>query len=113
MMKATTCSSLPAPQPARPSPPDPPRPLTTGYMGGHWAPELKYAGWDGILLTGRAEKPVALVISDRKVKLVDAAAQWGMDTQETQAALAETNGRTVTTMCIGPAGGDRGRLGAI
>jgi len=87
--------------------------LTTGYMGGHWAPELKYAGWDGILLTGRAEKPVALVISDRKVKLVDAAAQWGMDTQETQAALAETNGRTVKTMCIGPAGENLVRFAAI
>jgi len=87
--------------------------LTTGYMGGHWAPELKYAGWDGILLTGRTEKPVALVISDRKVKLVDAAAQWGMDTQETQAALAESHGRTVKTMCIGPAGENLVRFAAI
>jgi len=87
--------------------------LTTGYMGGHWAPELKYAGWDGILLTGRTEKPVALVIRDRKVKLVDAAAQWGMDTQETQAALAESHGRAVKTMCIGPAGENLVRFAAI
>ena len=87
--------------------------LTTGYMGGHWAPELKYAGWDGILLTGRAEQPVALVISDQQSKLVDAAAQWGMDTLETQAALAEKLGRGVKTMCIGPAGENLVRYAAI
>lgn len=87
--------------------------LTTGYMGGHWAPELKYAGWDGVLLTGRAEKPVALVIRDASAKLVDATAQWGMDTQETQAAMAESHGRGFKTMCIGPAGENLVRYAAI
>lgn len=87
--------------------------LTTGYMGGHWAPELKYAGWDGILLTGRAEKPVALLITDDKARLVDAAALWGMDTQETQAALADSHGHAMKTMCIGPAGENLVRYAAI
>lgn len=78
--------------------------LSTGYMGGHFAPELKYAGFDGILITGRAEKPVALVILDRTIKLIDATDLWGLDTQETQARLEEELGHDVKTMCIGPAG---------
>jgi len=87
--------------------------LSTGYMGGHWAPELKYAGWDGILVTGRAERPSALIIRDRQARLVDAAAQWGMDTQQTQAALAEIHGGALKTMCIGPAGENLVRFAAI
>jgi aldehyde:ferredoxin oxidoreductase len=87
--------------------------LSTGYMGGHWAPELKYAGWDGILVTGRAEQPTALIIQDRQARLVDAAAQWGMDTLQTQAALAEIHGGALKTMCIGPAGENLVRFAAI
>lgn len=78
--------------------------LSTGYMGGHFAPELKYAGWDGILISGRASKPVTLIVQDAKIRMVDAAQLWGLDTQETQATLEDTLGHGIKTMCIGPAG---------
>lgn len=78
--------------------------LSTGYLGGHFAPELKYAGWDGILISGRASKPVTLIVQDAKIRIVDAAQLWGLDTQETQATLVDTLGHGIKTMCIGPAG---------
>jgi aldehyde:ferredoxin oxidoreductase len=87
--------------------------LTTGYMGGHFAPELKFAGWDGILISGRAEKPVTLIIKDSSVRLVDASSLWGLDTQQTQAALEKQLGHSVKTMCIGPAGENLVRYAAI
>jgi aldehyde:ferredoxin oxidoreductase len=87
--------------------------LTTGYMGGHFAPELKFAGWDGILISGRAEKPVTLIVKDSAVRLVDASSLWGLDTQQTQAALEKQLGHSVKTMCIGPAGENLVRYAAI
>ncbi|MEJ2150118.1 MAG: aldehyde ferredoxin oxidoreductase family protein [Chloroflexota bacterium] len=87
--------------------------LTTGYMGGHFAPELKFAGWDGILISGRAEKPVTLIVKDSAVRLVDASPLWGLDTQETQTALEKQLGHDVKTMCIGPAGENLVRYAAI
>ena len=56
--------------------------LSTGYMGGHFAPELKYAGYDGILITGRAEKPVLLQVRDDTVQLQDATHLWGLEVQQ-------------------------------
>ena len=86
--------------------------LSTGYMGGHFAPELKYAGYDGILITGRAEKPVLLQVRDGAVQLQDAAHLWGLDTQECQAEVERSLGH-VKTMCIGPAGENLVRYAAI
>jgi len=52
-------------------------PVTTAiwgeaHSGGTWGPELKYAGFDGIIVEGRAEKPVYLWIDDGKVEIRDA-----------------------------------------
>ena len=41
--------------------------VARGHMGGSWAPELKFAGWDAVVVTGRSEKPVWLCIEDDKV----------------------------------------------
>ncbi len=53
-------------------------PLTGGYgeseAGGFWGPELKMAGWEAIVLTGRAPKPVYLWIKDDQVEIRDARA---------------------------------------
>ena len=73
-------------------------------FGGMWGPELKYAGWDGIVVRGISEKPVYLLIEDDKVEIRDAGDIWGMDTQETQNVFwkrFDENHRIVT---IGPAG---------
>jgi len=74
-------------------------------IGGQWGPELKFAGYDGIIVTGRAEKPVWLSIENGKVEIRDAAALWGLNTYATQEAIwAEAGSRKVQVMCIGPAG---------
>ncbi|HJW75393.1 MAG TPA: aldehyde ferredoxin oxidoreductase family protein, partial [Thermoleophilia bacterium] len=78
--------------------------ISASYMGGHFGPELKYAGWDGILITGVSPKPVYLVVDGSKVELRDAAHLWGKDTEETQAVLRRDLGADFRTGAIGPGG---------
>jgi aldehyde:ferredoxin oxidoreductase len=58
--------------------------FTRSNFGGRFSPMLKFAGWDGIVIGGRAESPVWLDIRDSDVQLRDARALWGKDTWETQ-----------------------------
>ena len=46
--------------------------------GGFWGPELRFAGYDGLLVTGRASKPVYLWIQDGRAELRDASHLWGL-----------------------------------
>lgn len=78
--------------------------LSASYMGGHFGPELKYAGWDGIIITGASDKPVTLVIDDGEARLIDAGHLWGKDTVETQRLLQTELGDDFRTGAIGPAG---------
>ncbi|MGQ9675385.1 MAG: aldehyde ferredoxin oxidoreductase family protein [Chloroflexota bacterium] len=78
--------------------------LTVGYAGGHWAPELKYAGYDGILISGIASKPVYLYISDGKVELRDGGHIWGKDAFETEELLKRELGPKFQVASIGIAG---------
>ncbi len=72
--------------------------------GGYWGPELKYAGYDMIILEGKAENPVYLWIYNDEVKLLDASDLWGKNTQETTSALLERTDPEAKVACIGPAG---------
>lgn len=73
--------------------------------GGFFGPELRMAGWDGIWLTGRAEKPVYLLIQDSHVELRPANFLWGKDTYELQELLkGETRIPGLRTLGIGIAG---------
>jgi aldehyde:ferredoxin oxidoreductase len=68
-------------------------------------PELRMAGWDGIWLTGKAEKPIYLVIRDSNVEIRDAESLWGLDTYEVQDAVKrETEIQGIRTLGIGLAG---------
>ncbi len=83
-------------------------PLTGGYCesecGGWWGPELKFAGLDGIIVTGQSSRPVYLWITDGTVELRDAAHVWGKASGEVQDLLtAETDKRARVLQC-GPAG---------
>ena len=50
-----------------------PKPLVaSGHMGGQFAAELKYAGYDGIIVEGKADRPVYVSIMDKKVEIKDA-----------------------------------------
>jgi len=71
-------------------------PLTGGIAdtqaGGWWAPQLKFAGYEAIIVEGQAEKPVYLWIDDGEVKIKDAKKIWGKDTGETQKIIREELG---------------------
>lgn len=74
-------------------------------VGGHFAAELKYAGFDHIVISGKAEKPVYLWISDGQAELRDASALWGKCTYETEETLQQELGdQNIRVACIGPAG---------
>jgi aldehyde:ferredoxin oxidoreductase len=73
-------------------------------IGGRFGPELKFAGYDAIVVQGKAEKPVRVFIRDDSVEILDAGDLWGKDTYDTQKILLDTYGKQVQTICIGPAG---------
>ena len=78
--------------------------LFESNVGGSFGPELKFAGYDGIVITGKADHPVYLRIEDDKVSLEDAGPIWGKGIFETEEWLAETIGYGTKSLSIGPAG---------
>ncbi|MAG36218.1 MAG: aldehyde ferredoxin oxidoreductase, partial [Dehalococcoidia bacterium] len=62
--------------------------------GGTFGPQLKFAGYDGILFSGIAEKPVYLAIEDGQAELRDATFLWGEDANETEDMVKEAMGAT-------------------
>ncbi|MEM3041513.1 MAG: aldehyde ferredoxin oxidoreductase N-terminal domain-containing protein [Nitrososphaerota archaeon] len=77
---------------------------TRSGLGGNWGPELKFSGYDGLIIQGKADRPTYLWIEDGEVKFEDACKLWGLDTYSTQKRLMEKHGEEVKTVCIGPAG---------
>ncbi|MFW9770532.1 MAG: aldehyde ferredoxin oxidoreductase family protein [Candidatus Thorarchaeota archaeon] len=73
------------------------------HVGGHFGAFLKFSGYDGVLIEGRAENPVTLQINNSRVDIVPAGHLWGKMTDTTQKILKEELGR-VQVACIGPAG---------
>jgi aldehyde:ferredoxin oxidoreductase len=68
--------------------------LGDSNAGGFFGPELKFAGYDQIVIRGRAEKPVYLWIRDDGVELRDARGLWGLDVWDTTAAIQQELGDT-------------------
>jgi hypothetical protein len=58
--------------------------FTRSNFGGRFGAMMKYAGWDGIVIEGKADKPVWIDIRDQDVRIKDAKRFWGMDTWKTQ-----------------------------
>lgn len=74
-------------------------------MGGYFAAELKFAGYDNLVIQGKAGRPVYLYIRNDKVELRDASKMWGHDTYETpEMVRREINDQEAQVVCIGPAG---------
>lgn len=79
--------------------------ITTSNSGGHWGPELKFAGYDLLILEGAAPKPSYLYIYDDHVEVRDAAHYWGKGVSFTEDGLREELGIPgLRVSCIGPAG---------
>jgi aldehyde:ferredoxin oxidoreductase len=72
--------------------------------GGSWGAYLKFAGYDGIVVQGKSEKPVYLLVQDGVAELKDASAIWGRDTFEVRDTLKGELGKSVRVAAIGPAG---------
>jgi aldehyde:ferredoxin oxidoreductase len=73
--------------------------------GGGFGPGLKYAGYDAVVIKGKAKKPVYVLIDDGKVEIKDAQKYWGMTTSETQSSIKkELKDNSVSVVTIGPAG---------
>jgi aldehyde:ferredoxin oxidoreductase len=82
----------------------------TGYFGeseagGYFGPELKFAGFDALVITGRAANPVYLHIQDGEIAVKDAGHLWGLDNFQTLQALQSESGDTkIRVASIGQAG---------
>ena len=74
-------------------------------IGGFFAPQLRMAGFDHLLITGKAEKPVYLLIRDGVIEILDASHLWGKDTFETQSQIRADHGDDdIESLVIGKAG---------
>jgi aldehyde:ferredoxin oxidoreductase len=74
-------------------------------LGGYWAAELKYAGYDHLAITGRSPNPVYLLVRDDEVEIRDASSVWGKDTYEvTPLIRRELKELDVQVVMIGQAG---------
>ncbi len=72
--------------------------------GGYWGANLRFSGYDGIILRNRAERPVYLWVSDQEIALRDAANIWGKDTFETDELLRQETNTRAKVAAIGQAG---------
>jgi aldehyde:ferredoxin oxidoreductase len=86
--------------------------------GGYFPAEVKFAGYDMIILEGKAEKPVYLFIEDDKIEIKDARGLWGKTVSETGALIRAEIDNPIEAMdtriaCIGPAGENLVRISSI
>ncbi|MEW5919858.1 MAG: aldehyde ferredoxin oxidoreductase family protein [Bacillota bacterium] len=78
--------------------------LGDANAGGFFGPELKFAGYDQLIISGRSEKPVYLLITDGRVEIRPAEHLWGRDVWQTDKALREELAdNRLQVACIGPA----------
>ncbi|MFO7943158.1 MAG: aldehyde ferredoxin oxidoreductase family protein [Anaerolineales bacterium] len=83
---------------------------TGGYIG----PELRFAGFDGLLITGQAERPIWISIVNGRVRVHDASDLWGLDAYQTQERVLEMMGEPEARVaCIGPAGENLVKMAAV
>lgn len=78
--------------------------FTHSNLGGFWGTALKYAGYDGLVVQGRAERPVYLLIEDGKIHIKDASVIWGKGAVQVREMLKADLGSDVKVVATGPAG---------
>jgi len=83
-------------------------PLTGAILdsssGGFFGANLKKAGFDGLVITGKADKPVYLEVTEDGIEIKNAEHIWGKDTHETMKILKDELSSNISVACIGPAG---------
>jgi aldehyde:ferredoxin oxidoreductase len=84
------------------------------HCGGHWGPQLKYAGFDMLIIHGKAPKPVYLMVQNKDVKIQDASHLWTRDTTETTDLIKKEHGdNDIEVASIGVAGENLVKYAAI
>ncbi|UCB58468.1 MAG: aldehyde ferredoxin oxidoreductase family protein [Thermoplasmatales archaeon] len=86
--------------------------LGDSNCGGYFAAELRYAGFDRIIIIGKAKKPSFLYVSDDKIEIKDGKDYWGMDTTEVQKSLRKDLSH-VEVACCGVAGENLVRFACV
>lgn len=81
-------------------------------FGGGWGARLKLAGCDGLVIQGKAEKPVCVLIDDGKAQIEDASSLWGKGNLETRYILKEQF-KNASVLSIGPAGENLSNIATI
>ncbi|CAB1065767.1 Tungsten-containing aldehyde:ferredoxin oxidoreductase (EC [Olavius sp. associated proteobacterium Delta 1] len=80
-----------------------PEAFSYANLGDRWGSWLKYAGYDGLVVRGKAAKPVYLFINNDIVEIRDASSLWGQPTFEAADRLKAELGKAVSVLTIGPA----------
>ncbi len=78
--------------------------VAVGHGGGHWASELKFAGWDSVIVEGKAAKPVWICIADDNVSIRDASHLWGNGIMNANVQICDEMGADAEVLAIGQAG---------
>jgi len=88
--------------------------ITTSNSGGHWGPEVKFAGYDLIICEGKSPRPSYIFIYDDHVEVRDASHLWGKTVGETEDGLRDETGLPgLRVACIGPGGENLVRFACI
>ncbi|MCO5387737.1 aldehyde ferredoxin oxidoreductase family protein [Desulfosporosinus sp.] len=88
--------------------------IASSNSGGYWGAELKFAGYDMLVLEGKSDHPVYISIKDGQVEIKDAGKVWGKDVYETTDALKQEFGDDkAKVLAIGPAGENLSLMAAI
>ncbi len=87
--------------------------VASSNSGGFFGAEMKFAGYDMIVLEGKSEKPVYINIVDDEVELKDASGLWGKLVIDTTETLEGIHGEKAKVACIGPAGERLSLMAAI
>jgi aldehyde:ferredoxin oxidoreductase len=78
--------------------------IAASNSGGSFGPELKFAGYDMLIVEGKAKKPVYLWINDDQVEIRDASKIWGKEVPDTTDMIRAETDEDAKVACIGPAG---------
>lgn len=87
--------------------------IAISNSGGKWGAEFKFAGYDMMILEGKAEKPIYINIVDDVVEIMDASEVWGKVVSETTDYLKGIHGDKSKVLCIGPGGEKLSLMSAV
>jgi len=93
-------------------------PLTNGWgeatASGFWGPELKFAGFDGLVIYGKSKMPVYIFAEDSDIKILQADHLWGRDTYDVEAIIrSDHHDKKIKVLSIGRAGENLCKISAI